>query len=45
MPENQEGGKKKQTAWMKHLMAYYKAHKGSKTFTECMKEAKKTYKK
>ncbi len=36
--------KRKQTKWMKHLLSYKKAHP-NKTLTECMKLAKKTYKK
>jgi len=39
---------KKQTDWMKHLMAVYekmKAKDKSVTFTDAMKEAKKSYKK
>ena len=36
--------KRKQTKWMKHLLAFKKAHPG-KTLQECMKSAAKTYKK
>ena len=36
--------KRKQTKWMKHLMAYKKAHPG-KTLTQCMSLAAKSYKK
>ena len=32
------------TEWIKHLMAYRKAHP-KKSLKECMKEAAKTYKK
>ena len=35
---------KKQTPWMKHLMSYKKEHP-KQSLTECMKGAKKTYKK
>ena len=35
---------KKQTEWMKHLLAYKKDHP-KMTLTEAMKKAKKTYKK
>ncbi len=36
--------KRKQTRWMRHVMSYSKSHP-NKTFSECMKLAKKTYKK
>ena len=39
---------KEKTAWQKHLMAVYKAGKTKNkayTFTDAMKEAKKSYKK
>ena len=38
---------KKQTAWTKHLMSVYNKNKSKKgyTFTDAMKEAKKSYKK
>jgi len=35
---------KQQTAWMKHLMSIKKQHP-KKSLTECMKIAKKSYKK
>ena len=34
--------KRKQTKWMKHLLAYSKAHP-NKTFSQCMKLAKPSY--
>ena len=36
--------KRTQTRWMKHLLGFKKIHP-NKTLTECMKLAKKTYKK
>ncbi len=36
--------KRKQTAWMKHLLSFHRAHP-NKTFSECMILARKTYKK
>lgn len=42
--QKQEGGKKKMTAWMKHLMAVKKENPG-KSLGECMKLAAKSYKK
>ena len=32
-------------SWIQHLQAYYKSRKGSITYAQAMKEAKKTYKK
>ena len=32
------------SAWMTHLLAFYAKNKGSMSFKDAMKEAKKTYK-
>lgn len=42
-PTKKKTGKKVETKWTKHLAKYREKHPG-KSLTECMKEAKKTYK-
>ena len=44
MVKKRKQTKRTQTKWMKHLLAFKKAHPG-KSLTECMSLAKKTYKK
>ena len=36
--------KRPRSAWMTHLLAFYAKNKGSMSFKDAMKEAKKTYK-
>ena len=43
-PKSKSKSKRPQSAWIKHLLAVKKAHKGM-SLGEAMKEAKKTYKK
>ena len=38
------GNKMAKTAWMKFLAEYYKKHKGSKSYKQCMVDAAKEYK-
>ena len=37
-------GKRPRSAWMIHLLAFYAKNKGSMSFKDAMKAAKKTYK-
>jgi hypothetical protein len=44
MVKVKKSGKKSTNPWIKHLQEYAKKHP-EKSYVDCMKEAKKTYKK